>query len=67
MFQTLSLSEYLVVMLEHVSNLNVILQGRDLLVHELHTVVQDFKTKPFWFLKQVKINLWIFLFYKECT
>jgi hypothetical protein len=38
------------------SNLGVILQGKDFLVHELYTSVQAFKTKWFLFSKQVKEN-----------
>jgi len=41
--------------LEHVSNLNVILQGKDL-VHELYMTVQVFKGKLFLFSEQVTEN-----------
>jgi len=35
----------LVGVLEHLSSLNMILQGKDLLVHELYTVIQASESK----------------------
>jgi hypothetical protein len=43
-------------MLEHLNNLNVILQAKDPLVHELYTYIQAFKRKLILFSKQVKEN-----------
>jgi hypothetical protein len=42
---------FLVDVLEDMNNLSLFLQGRDLLVHELDTAVQAFKTKLFMSLK----------------
>jgi hypothetical protein len=39
--------------LEH-PNLNVILRGKEFLVHNLHTMTEAFKTQLFLFSKQVK-------------
>jgi hypothetical protein len=41
-------------MLEHLNNLNVILQGKHILVPEVYTAIRAFKTKLFLFTKQVK-------------
>jgi len=52
--------------LEYLNYLNVILQGEDLLVHELYTAVEAFKTNLFCSENNLmELNVHIFMLCKE--